>query len=306
MTLYLLFERLEAGKIRLDSQMEVSAHASVQSPTKLGVRPGQTLMVEDAIKALVTKSGQRRRRRHRRSAWPARKTSSRSSMTRKARALRMTRTVYKNASGLPNSIRSPRRAIRPCSVFAIQDRFPRYYRYFATESFAYRGVRMANHNRAARTRRRRNRHQDRLHQCLRLQSGQRRAARRSPSCRSRARRRIGGARDAKMRSLIEQKISLASVKRTAPKIVESRRCRQQQCQRLSDADRLAGSGRATSSVLRSQRRACSSRASGGTAVSALHRPRQPFRQSRIQHATQRLRNRTALHPARPSRSSRCW
>src|SRR3990170_931133 len=49
MTLYLLFERLEAGKLKLDSEMEVSAHASVQAPTKLGLRPGQTLMVEDAI-----------------------------------------------------------------------------------------------------------------------------------------------------------------------------------------------------------------------------------------------------------------
>ena len=52
MTLYLLFEQLEAGRVKLDSQMEVSAHAASQAPTKLGVRPGQTLMVEDAIKAL--------------------------------------------------------------------------------------------------------------------------------------------------------------------------------------------------------------------------------------------------------------
>src|SRR6478735_4718061 len=56
MTLYLLFERLESGRVKLDTQMDVSAYASSQAPTKLGVRPGQTLMVEDAIKALVTKS----------------------------------------------------------------------------------------------------------------------------------------------------------------------------------------------------------------------------------------------------------
>ena len=56
MTLYLLFEQIEAGKLRLDSQMEVSEHASQQAPSKLGLRPGQTIAVEDAIRALVTKS----------------------------------------------------------------------------------------------------------------------------------------------------------------------------------------------------------------------------------------------------------
>ena len=56
MTLYLLFERLEAGKIRLDTPLKVSEHASEQAPTKLGLKPGQTIAVEDAIKAVVTKS----------------------------------------------------------------------------------------------------------------------------------------------------------------------------------------------------------------------------------------------------------
>src|SRR5438105_15249533 len=55
MTLYLLFEQLEAGKLKLDSRLSVSEHASAQAPTKLGLRPGQTIEVEDAIKALVTK-----------------------------------------------------------------------------------------------------------------------------------------------------------------------------------------------------------------------------------------------------------
>src|SRR3981189_2569432 len=56
MTLYLLFERLESGKMKLNSSMPVSEHASVQAPTKLGLRPGQNLEVEDAIRGLVTKS----------------------------------------------------------------------------------------------------------------------------------------------------------------------------------------------------------------------------------------------------------
>ena len=56
MTLYLLFERLEAGKIKMSTEMEVSAHAAAQAPSKLGLKPGQTIAVETAIRAIVTKS----------------------------------------------------------------------------------------------------------------------------------------------------------------------------------------------------------------------------------------------------------
>ena len=56
MTLYLLFERLKAGRIRLDTPLKVSEHASEQAPTKLGLHAGQTITVEDAIKGMVTKS----------------------------------------------------------------------------------------------------------------------------------------------------------------------------------------------------------------------------------------------------------
>src|SRR6185312_5448539 len=56
MTLYLLFEHLQAGKIKLDTKMEVSEWAAEQSPTKLGLREGSTITVEDAIKGLVTRS----------------------------------------------------------------------------------------------------------------------------------------------------------------------------------------------------------------------------------------------------------
>jgi D-alanyl-D-alanine carboxypeptidase len=56
MTLYLLFERLDAGRIRLDAPLKVSEHASEQAPTKLGLHAGQSITVEDAIKGMVTKS----------------------------------------------------------------------------------------------------------------------------------------------------------------------------------------------------------------------------------------------------------
>jgi D-alanyl-D-alanine carboxypeptidase len=146
MTLYLLFERLDAGKLKLDSDMEVSEHASEQAPTKLGLRPGQTIKVEDAIKGLVTRSANDA------AVVIAEAISGdeddfASLMTRKARALGMTRTVYRNASGLPNDEQVTTARDQSTLGRAIQDRFPRYYRYFATASFNFRGHAIRNHNR---------------------------------------------------------------------------------------------------------------------------------------------------------------
>ena len=146
MTLYLLFERLEAGKLKLDSEMEVSEHASEQAPTKLGLRPGQTIKVEDAIKGLVTRSANDA------SVVIAEAIAGDEDdfaklMTRKARALGMTKTVYRNANGLPNAEQVTTARDQATLGRAIQDRFPRYYRYFATSTFVYRGHAIRNHNR---------------------------------------------------------------------------------------------------------------------------------------------------------------
>src|SRR5512139_427189 len=100
MTLYLLFERLEAGKMKLDSEMSVSEHASEQAPTKLGLRPGQSLRVEDAIKGLVTRSANDAAVVIA-EAIGGDEDDFAQMMTRKARALGMSKTVYRNASGLP-------------------------------------------------------------------------------------------------------------------------------------------------------------------------------------------------------------
>ena len=145
MTLYLLFERLEAGKINLDSEMQVSEHASDQAPTKLGLHPGQTIRVEDAIKGLVTRSAND-------AAVVIAETvggdedSFAKMMTRKARALGMSRTTYRNASGLPNDEQITTARDQATLGRAIQDRFPRYYRYFSTLSFNYHGQSIRNHN----------------------------------------------------------------------------------------------------------------------------------------------------------------
>jgi D-alanyl-D-alanine carboxypeptidase len=146
MTLYLLFERLDAGKIKLDTEMEVSEHASEQAPTKLDLRPGQTIHVEDAIKGLVTRSANDAAVVIA-EAIAGDEGDFAKLMTRKARALGMTRTVYRNASGLPDDEQVTTARDQSTLGRAIQDRFPRYYRYFSTTAFNYHGHSIRNHNR---------------------------------------------------------------------------------------------------------------------------------------------------------------
>lgn len=146
MTLYMLFEQLEKGRYDLDSPLSISANAAAQAPSKLGLRPGSTVTVEEAIKALVTKSandvacaiGENIAGSEPRFA---------EMMTRKAKALGMSRTHYANASGLPDPDQITTAHDLTLLARAIQDRFPRYYRYFQTRSFAFRGRTIGNHNR---------------------------------------------------------------------------------------------------------------------------------------------------------------
>jgi D-alanyl-D-alanine carboxypeptidase len=145
MTLYLLFERLESGKMTLDTEMPVSEHASEQDPTKLGLRPGQTLRVEDAIKGVVTRSANDAAVVIAEAIGGDEDDFARI-MTRKARALGMTRTTYVNASGLPADAQVTTARDQATLGRAIQDRFPRYYRYFATEAFNFHGHTIHGHN----------------------------------------------------------------------------------------------------------------------------------------------------------------
>jgi D-alanyl-D-alanine carboxypeptidase len=146
MTLYMLFEQLERGRFELDSPLKVSARAASMSPSKLGLRPGSTIEVEDAILALVTKSANDA------AATVAENIAGSEEafaelMTRRARQLGMTRTVFRNASGLPNPSQVTTARDLTILARAIQDRFPRYYKYFQARSFAFAGRVHGNHNR---------------------------------------------------------------------------------------------------------------------------------------------------------------
>lgn len=145
MTLYLLFEQIEKGRLRLDSPLVISAHAAAQAPTKLGLPPGQTIDVESAIKAVVTKSANDIAVAIAENL-AGDEESFAEQMTRKAHALGMSRTHYANASGLPNDAQIT--TARDLAVLgrAVQERFPQYYHYFSTHSFTYRGQSHRNHN----------------------------------------------------------------------------------------------------------------------------------------------------------------
>jgi D-alanyl-D-alanine carboxypeptidase len=145
MTLYLLFERLDAGKFRLDTQIPVSEHASIQAPTKLGLKPGETIAVEDAIQAMATKSANDIAVAVAEAIGGSEREFA-DMMTLKAHALGMRRTVYRNASGLPSDEQVTTAREQALLGRAIQERFPRYARYFATLSFTYHGETMRNHN----------------------------------------------------------------------------------------------------------------------------------------------------------------
>jgi D-alanyl-D-alanine carboxypeptidase len=145
MTLYLLFERLKSGKMTLDTEMPVSEHASDQDPTKLGLRPGSTLRVEDAIKGIVTRSANDAAVVIA-EAVGGTESNFAAMMTRKAHALGMNHTLYRNASGLPNDEQVTTARDESILGRALQDRFPRYYRFFSTTAFTFRGHVIRGHN----------------------------------------------------------------------------------------------------------------------------------------------------------------
>ncbi len=145
MTLYLLFEELQKGRISLDSPLQVSAHAAAQAPTKLGLRPGSTIAVENAIKAIVTKSANDMAVAVAENL-AGDEVSFAQLMTQKAHSLGMTHTFYHNASGLPDMRQITTARDLALLGRAIHDRFPHYYHYFSTPSFTYAGSFMPNHN----------------------------------------------------------------------------------------------------------------------------------------------------------------
>jgi len=146
MTLYVLFQELKAGRMKLSTPLKMSKRAAGMAPSKLGVKAGQTVSAEDAIKALVTLSANDvaamigENISGSESAFAAR-------MTKTARALGMSRTTFKNASGLPNPGQVTTARDMATLSLRVQKDFPQYYPYFKLMSFNYKGRVIRTHNR---------------------------------------------------------------------------------------------------------------------------------------------------------------
>jgi D-alanyl-D-alanine carboxypeptidase (penicillin-binding protein 5/6) len=145
MTLYLTYEALASGKLKLDDRVVFSPHAAAQAPTKLGLRAGDSISVSEAIQAMTTLSANDA------AVAMAEKIGGSESrfvamMTLRARELGMANTHFANANGLPDSRNvSTARDIALLSRAVMRD-FPQYYRYFSQTNFSFRGRNIRNHN----------------------------------------------------------------------------------------------------------------------------------------------------------------
>lgn len=146
MTLYLVFEALESGRISLNSRVPVSQHAASQAPSKLGVRAGQTFTVEQGILALVTRSANDCATAFAEFLGGSEPRFGKM-MTAKARSLGMSRTVYYNANGLPDPRQVTTARDQARLGVALRKHFPEYFGYFSTRVFKYGRQTIPSHNR---------------------------------------------------------------------------------------------------------------------------------------------------------------
>lgn len=145
MTLYLTFQALKSGRLTLDQQLPVSAHAANKAPTKLGLRAGQTVSVHDCVLGMITKSANDA------ATVVAEKLGGSESrfvdaMNAQALLLGLTRTHFGSASGLPGSDDATTARDMGRLAMAVYRDFPRRAKLFATTQFSFRGHLVRGHN----------------------------------------------------------------------------------------------------------------------------------------------------------------
>ena len=146
MTLYLAFEALDRGTLKLDQRLTVSRRAAGMPAAKLGLKRGERITVKNTILALVTRSANDAAVVMAETL-AGKETKFARLMTAKARELGMKRTSFRNASGLPNRRQmSTARDMAALARALIRD-FPKRYAYFSTKQFIYKGRKHRNHNR---------------------------------------------------------------------------------------------------------------------------------------------------------------
>lgn len=146
MTLYLAFDALRAGRLRLDSPLVVSAHAAGQSPSSTYSPPGTVLSVEEVIYAVAIKSANDAAVVMA-EAIAGSEAEFAEQMTRRARQLGMRSTTFANASGLPNlRQKTTARDMATLAIALLRDHPDRYH-YFSAQSFYFQGRVIPSHNR---------------------------------------------------------------------------------------------------------------------------------------------------------------
>ena len=145
MTLYLTFEALNAGRLRLDQFLPISSEAASKRPTKLHLIPGDSVTVQELILGVVTKSANDAAAVLAEGMGGSEPAFA-EHMTQRARQLGMTNTVFRNASGLPDPDQRTTARDMAQLALALYHDFPREYRYFSTRQFYFRGRLIATHN----------------------------------------------------------------------------------------------------------------------------------------------------------------
>ncbi|MQX47698.1 D-alanyl-D-alanine carboxypeptidase family protein [Sinorhizobium medicae] len=145
MTLYMTFEALHRGQLAWKTPVPMSATAARKPPTKLGVRPGETITVQEAVYGMIVRSANDAA-----AAMAERLGGTEEGFARmmnaKARQLGMNRTFFVNASGLPASEQVTTARDMARLAVALMRHYPREYRLFSVQSFAFRGRVIRGHN----------------------------------------------------------------------------------------------------------------------------------------------------------------
>ena len=151
MTMYMLFEALESGKIGMNDKFYVSKHASQALPLKLYVQPGEKISVKDSIRAIIIKSANDISRVVAENIADGSESKFARLMTLKARQLGMKNTNFTNASGWHDPKQVTTAVDLAKLTIAIKRDFPQYYAFFSETSFIYKGKTINGHNRVTAT-----------------------------------------------------------------------------------------------------------------------------------------------------------
>lgn len=145
MTIYIIFDNLKKNKIKMNTKFLVSRNASSKPPSKLGLNEGDRISVRNSILALVTKSANDVATVVAENIGKTEKNFAKN-MTNTAKRLGMNKTVFKNASGLPNRGQLSTAKDMAKLAIALRKNFPEFFYFFKKKSFTYKGIEYRNHN----------------------------------------------------------------------------------------------------------------------------------------------------------------